>query len=135
MDKKLGNKLTEGVSVKEIEQFSKRYFIELFFTLLFFLATLFSWLFWGLPWSILLAGIGGIIGTWMPKKIGQLSQSVFRFLRGQQKATRITLAIVFLIFAVFIPPLIYLLIGLAAAQSFFFHARDGAPHVENGHLE
>jgi len=127
MDKKVSDKLKDGVSVKEIENFGRKFFLEIFLTLMFVLASFFALVFYGKGWSITLAGIGGIIGTWCPKKISHATTSTFRWIQKQQKVTRIVVAVICLVFSVFIPPLVFLVIGIVAGQCFHSHAMPSAP--------
>lgn len=102
----------EGMSVRELESFGKKYRLEIVFLVYFVLATIFSAVFFGMGWSIYLAGIGGILGIFFPLKIESLSQGVFGFVFKQERATQITLAVVGLIISFFLPPLIFFLLGL-----------------------
>lgn len=107
-----GNKLKEGVSVKEIESFAKKHRFEVFFCLIFVLACFFSFVMWGPWWTIIAATAGGVLGVLMPEKIGGMCQKIFQFVFKQEQTTQLVLGIVGLILAIFIPPLIFLTMGL-----------------------
>ncbi|MDN3508242.1 MAG: hypothetical protein P0S94_04910 [Simkaniaceae bacterium] len=135
MDKKTTDKLKEGVSVQEIENFGKKYRLELFFCIIFILATFFSRFLYGLGWSVFLAGIGGIIGIWIPKKIERATIGCFRFLRRQKSMTRWILAGVCFVLSVFLPPLVFAIIGLVAGHALHHNAMKSAPIHEDTHPE
>lgn len=106
------NKSKEGVSVKEIEAFAKKHRFEVFFCLAFVLACFFTFVMWGPGWSILTTAIGAILGVLLPTKIAQLCKTICQFVFKQDQTIQLVLAIVMLVFAIFIPPLIFLIIGL-----------------------
>ena len=108
----MSKKLKEGVSVQELENFGKRYRFEIFFVIYFLLATLLTFLFFGATWSVFLAGVGGILGIWLPKKIEKAAKAAFQFVFKQEKATKLILAIVGVIVSFFLPPLVFFFLGL-----------------------
>jgi hypothetical protein len=107
-----GDKPKEGVSVKEIESFAKKYRFEVFFCLIFILACIFTFVLWGPAWSIVLATIGAVIGVLLSEKVAQFSKVIFSFIFKQDKTVQIVLGVVGLILAIFIPPLYFFLLGL-----------------------
>jgi hypothetical protein len=106
------NKSKEGVSVKEIEEFTKKHRFEVFFCLAFALACIFTFVMWGPSWSIIAASVGTIIGVLFSGKVTHLSKMIFQFVFKHEETTQLILGIVFLIIAIFIPPLCFLLLGL-----------------------
>ena len=112
MSEKMDKKLKEGVSVQELENFGKKYRFEIFFVLYFLLATLLTFIFFGAAWSIFLAGIGGILGVWLPNKVEKAAKGAFQFIYKQEKATKLILAIVGVIVSFFLPPLVFFFLGL-----------------------
>jgi hypothetical protein len=110
------NKSKEGISVKELEGFAKKYRFEVFFCLLFVFTCFFSFVFFGAGWAVILGSIGGIIGTLIPVKIESFVKSMFRFVFKQETTTQLILGAVALIVAIFLPPLIFLLMGLNAGK-------------------
>lgn len=119
-----GEKKKEGVSVREIENFAKKHYFELFYCILFVLASLFSFVFWGTGLSILLAGAGGVIAVFLPGKIEFMSKKIYHFVFKQEKMVQIVLAVVALIVAIFLPPLVFLSIGLHAGKSMYHQAME-----------
>ncbi len=110
-------KKKEGVSVKELENYAKKHRFEIFFCILFILASLFTLIFWGPTISIFLAGIGGIISVLLPEKIEHLSRKFSAMAFKQQGTTQLIIGIVALIVAIFLAPIIFLLMGLHAGKS------------------
>lgn len=114
-------KTKEGVSVKEIETFAKKHRFEVFFCLAFILACFFSFVFFGTGWAILLASIGGILGVIIPTQIENLARGIFQFIFKQEQTTQIILGVVGLIISIFIPPIIFLFLGLHGGKSMHNH--------------
>lgn len=109
MDK---NKPKEGVSVREIEEFTKKHRFEVFFCLAFVLACLFAFVMWGAGWSVVAATIGAVVGILLEEKVANFCKAAFRFVFKQEQTTQLVLGIVFLVLAIFLPPLYFLLLGL-----------------------
>ena len=113
-----GNKESkEGLSVKELEGFAKKHRVEVFLCLFFFLAGLFGLFLWGPAWSVVLGTIGAIIGALIPAKIQQFARGVWQFVFRQDRTTMIIMAAVALVLAIFLPPIVFLHIGLHAGRS------------------
>lgn len=107
-----GNKSKEGVSVKEIEEFTKKHRYEVFFCLAFVLACFFTFVMWGPGWSVAATAVGGVIGVLLSHKVAHFSKKVLQFIFKHEQTTQLVLGIVFLVLAIFIPPLYFLLLGL-----------------------
>ena len=118
------NKSKEGVSVREIEEFTKKHRFEVFFCLAFILACCFSFVMWGPGWSIITATIGAVIGILLPSKVARLSRSTFQFIFKHEQTTQLVLGVVFLILAIFLPPLYFLLLGLHGGKDMHNWAID-----------
>lgn len=113
-----GNKeRKEGVSVKELEGFAKKHRMEVFFCLFFFLAGIFGLFLWNPAWSVLLGAIGAIIGALIPVKIKGISHSLWQFVFRQDRTTQIIIAVIAFVLAIFVSPLVFLLIGLHGGKS------------------
>jgi len=110
------DKFKEGVSVKELENFARRYMTEGFLILSIVIATLSSVFdfFTGPGWSVFFAGIGIIVSTAFPAQIHKLIKPLSQFLKKQEKTVQIIVGIVRLIFAIFIPFLLFAEAGLLA---------------------
>lgn len=112
----------EGMSVQELENFGRKYRFEIFFLVYFILATFFTFVFFGAAWSIYLAGIGGVLGIWLPAKVEKAAQGSFHFVLKQEKMTQIILAVVGVVVAFFLPPLVFFLLGLMGGMGCSQHA-------------
>ena len=114
MDK---NKLKEGMSVKELEEFTKKHRFEVFFCIAFVFACFFSFFVFSPGWGILLASIGGILGVIFPRKTDNFARKMFEFVNKQEQTVQIIMGIAFLIIAIFLSPLVFLLLGLHGGKS------------------
>jgi len=119
-------KKKEGMSVKELEGYAKGHRFEIFFCLLFVLASLFTLVFWGPTLSIFLAGIGGVISVFLPSKVENFSRKMAGTLFKKEGTTQMIIAIVALIVAIFVAPLIFLIIGLHAGKSMLHLAKESS---------
>ncbi len=116
-------KKKEGVSVKEIESYTKKHRFEMFYALFFILACLFTLVFWGPVISIFVAGIGAIIAVFLPEKVQMLFGKMLDFFFKQEGTTQMILGIVGLIVAIFLAPLVFLMLGLHGGMSLIMHSR------------
>lgn len=119
-------KKKEGVSVKEIESYAKRHRFEIFFCILFVLASLFTLVFWGPTLSIFLAGIGAIISVFLPGKVEHLATSMAMKVLHKEATTQLIIGIIALIAAIFLAPLIFLWLGLHGGHSIIRLAKGSA---------
>jgi hypothetical protein len=119
-----GEKKKEGVSVKELEAFTKKHRFEVFFCLSFVFACFFSFVFFGPGWGIVFASIGGILGTLLPGKIEHFAKKTYHFIFKQEQTTQMVLGIVTLIISIFLPPLIFLIMGLHGGKSMYHLAME-----------
>jgi hypothetical protein len=117
----------EGVSVKEIEAFTKKHRFEVFFCLAIVFACFFSFVFFGAGWGILFASIGGILGILMPAKIETIGKKIFNFALKQEQMTQLILGVVLLIVAIFLSPLIFLMLGLHGGKDIY----NTASHIHS----
>ena len=107
----------KGVSVKEIEEFTKKHRYEVFFCALFVLTCIFSLVgHFGGKWSIFFGMGGAILGVIFPSKTESLMKMVFKFIFSQEKTIQIVLAVVALIVAIFLPFIIFLALGLIGGR-------------------
>ncbi len=118
-------KKKEGVSVKELEGYAKKHRFEIFFCILFVLASLFTLIFWGPTLSIFLTGIGAIIATFLPNQIEQMAGKMAHMVLSKDKTTVLVIGIAALIVAIFLAPLVFLWIGLHAGR-IIIHTAKGA---------
>lgn len=116
----------DGVSVKELEGYAKKHRFEIFFCILFILASLFTLIFWGPTLSIFLAGIGGIVSVFMPNQIESLSRKMAHMVFSKEGTMQLIIGIVALIVAIFLAPIVFLLVGLHAGKSMLHLARESS---------
>lgn len=106
------NKEKEGVSVREIGEFTKKHRFEVVFCLAFILSCFFTFVLWGPAWSIIACAVGGVLGTLFSGRVTLFSKKVLQFIFKHEQTTQLVLGVVFLILAVFLPPLIFFLLGM-----------------------
>ncbi len=112
-----GNKSKEGMSVKEIEEYAKKHRYEVFFCLLLVvsgIATMFKM--WP-RWSVLFAAAGGIVAVLLSAKVEMLLKKAFSFVFERDKTIQIVFGLFALIIAIFLPPIIFLMVGLFGGRS------------------
>lgn len=122
----MDEKKKEGMSVRELEGYAKKHRFEIFFCLLFVFASLFTLVFWGAVFSIFFTGIGGIIGALFPIRVEMMASKALRFFNNEKPATQNIVMIAFLLVAIFLAPLVFLIVGLHAGK-------DLATHFEKHH--
>ena len=112
-------KQKDTVSVREIETYAKKHRFELFLCLSFLLACFFSFVFFG-AWCLILAAIGGILGTLFAPKVDELTKKIQLFVVKQEKTTQLVLGIVGLVLSIFLPVLIFFALGVGGGRFFRF---------------
>ena len=120
----MDNEKKEGVSVKEIHEFTKNHRLEVFFCLVFLFACLFNFVFIGGSWSIITAAAGAIIGVLLPGKVEHFSKSIFHFVFKQENTTQIIIGVAVLIITIFLPILTFFALGLHGGKSMFHLASE-----------
>lgn len=125
MDKKekISEKIKEGVSVQELENFAKKYTSELFSALALFIATISSLFdfFTGSGWSVLFAGLGAIAGLLFPNQINTTLGKFYDMVQKQEKMTQIIIGSVKIVIAVFVPFVLFTIIALLGGASSHLH--------------
>jgi hypothetical protein len=119
-----GHKSKEGVSVREIEEFTKKHRFEVFFCLAFVLACFFSFVMFGPGWSVVAASIGAVVGILLSGKVTHASKTIFSFIFKHEQTTQLVLGIVFLVLAIFLPPLYFLLLGMHGGKDMHHWANE-----------
>jgi hypothetical protein len=112
-----------GFTVKEIEAFTKKYRFQIFFILGFFLAMIFGYVFLKIL-TLPMGAIGGILGVAFPLKVEQIARRVFQFVFGQDSNIQMILGIVYLILSIFLPFLIFFIMGLHGGKNMHHMARE-----------
>jgi membrane associated rhomboid family serine protease len=103
--------------VKEIEAFARKHRFEVVFCLSFIFACFFSFVFFGAGAAVLFGAIGGILGVLFPSKIEHFGRTIFNFVFKQEQTTQIVLAVVWVVLSIFLPPLVFLFLGLHGGKS------------------
>lgn len=122
---KMTEKSKSGVSVEEIEGFTRKYIVEVFSIITIILATISSaWdFFTGPKLSLFFAGGAAILAVIFPKQIDNVLGKYFSFVRKQERMSQIIIGIVQIIIAIFIPFIIFAKIGFLAGCSYFEHGQ------------
>ena len=117
----------KGVSVKEIEEFTKKHRYEVFFCILFLLACIFGIVgYFRAAWNIFFVMAGGILGVIFPNKVESFLEMIFKFIFKQDKTIQIVLGVVALIIAIFMPFIIFLVVGLIGGRVMHIMAMDSS---------
>ena len=135
--KDMKDKIKEGVSVEEIENFARKYLNEVFLVLSFIIATISSifGFFTGPVWSVLFAGALAIVGIVLPVQVGKILKIMLKMQMKSEKTTMIIIGVVRLVFSIFIPFIIFAELGLLAGHAFhatskFFDGKDNDNHSD-----
>jgi hypothetical protein len=131
---KFTEKLKEGVSVKEIEEFARQHTMEVFSILAIIIATVTScWdYFLGGPRiTLFFAALGVIISILFPVPVERWLKQLYTFSLKQEKSTQLILGAVKLVAAIFIPFIIFAVVGLLAGSSYHYYIRHAQIMNEN----
>lgn len=113
------NKKAGGFTVGDIEGKMKKYGLEITLCTMFILTAVFT-LIWGgamAVWSILLCMIFAIIGVLIPRSTHKISTHSLKFVY-REKVTSIIVAVAGILISIFIPAIIFAIIGLIAGKTF-----------------
>ncbi len=114
-----------GFTVSELENKVKKYGIEICLCTVFVLTAIFT-LVWGgamILWSILLCMILGIIGALFSKQVKKFLHAGMD-LACREKVSSISTAIIALLLSIFLPVIIFALVGLIAGKSIALHVSN-----------
>ena len=116
----MADKLKEGVSIKELENFARKYTNEAFLIVALIIATLSSILdfFTGPVWTIGLAGVGAIVSLAFPDRVLKFEKKLFQFLSKQEKTTQLVIGIVRIVLSIFVPFVLFVELGLLSGIAF-----------------
>lgn len=136
MSKKLMDKLKEGVSVEEIEDFARKYTTEVFSILAIVIGTVSSMydFFTGPKLTLLLLAVGVMLGTFLPAPSEKWLKQYYSFSHKQEKTSQMVLGCVMIVIALFIPFILFGFVGLLAGTSYHYYTRhaqimsDNKPH-------
>ena len=130
---KFTEKLKEGVSVKEIEDFTRQHTIEVFSILAIIIATITScWdFFTGPKISVFFFALGAIVSILFPVVIERALKQLYNFMLKQEKSTQLILGAVKIVIAIFIPFILFAVLGLLAGSSYHYYIRHAQIVKEN----
>jgi hypothetical protein len=122
---KFTEKLKEGVSVHEIEQFARTYTMEVFTVAALVIGAISSaWdFFTGPKLTIFLFTIGAILGIFFPTPVEKGLKSLYHFAYKQEKTTQVIFGAVKIIVAIFIPFVLFGIFGLLAGTAYHYYNR------------
>jgi hypothetical protein len=123
--KKLGNKIKEGVSAQEIENFAKKHTPEVFSTIAIFVGAISSIFdfFTGAGFSILFCAIGAIVAIAFPASVEKTLKRIYTFTLKQEKTTEMVLGGVKILIAIFLPFIYFGFVGLLSGTAYHFYIR------------
>ncbi len=122
----LKEKLKEGISVREIETFARKYTVEGFLIFSIIIATFSSifGFFTGYGWSLFFAGLGAIASIAFPAAMMNFEKKLFKLLTREEKVAQIAIGVVRIVLALFIPFVIFAEIGILAGSAFHHYSRS-----------
>ena len=126
MDKKFSEKLKDGVSVRELEDFARKYTTEVFSILAIIIATASScWDFFlsGPKLTIFFTALGCVLSILFPLPVERGLKSLYQFVFKQEKSTQIILGSMKVVVALFIPFILFGFLGLLAGTSYHYYIR------------
>ncbi len=123
------NKRKEGISVKEIETFAKKNRFQVAIGLAIVLACLFSFFLSMMGLSVLAVSIGAMLGIFLPNQVENIAKKAIHFVAKQEQTTQLVLAAVLLIISIFLPPFIFLLLGLHGGKDVKKMTSEGGSHT------
>lgn len=131
--KKFSDHLKDGISVRDIEEFARKHTTEVFGILAIVIGSISSAFdfFTGPGLSLFLLMVGSILSLVFPAQVERNLKQLFNFLSKQDKTTEMIIGCVEIVIAIFVPFLIFGLLGLLAGTSFHFYIRHAQIVSEN----
>lgn len=121
-DKKesLGNKLKEGISIQELESLARKYLHEMLFILAIFIASISSIFdfFIGPMWTLTCLGLASMISIAFPDQSSKMLKGFYHFYHKQEKTIQIIIGSVRIVFALFLPFVLFIELGVLAGVGF-----------------
>lgn len=133
MVKKLMDKIKEGVSVQEVEDFARKYTTEVFSVLAIVVAAISSMydFFTGPKMTIIFLVIGVVVGIFFPAPVEKGLKQFYSFSYKQEKATQMIMGLVKVVVGLFIPFIFFGFMGLLAGTSYHYYTRHAQIMNEN----
>ncbi len=133
MAKKLVDKLKEGVSVQEMEDFARKYTTEVFSILAMVVGSISSMydFFIGPKMTIAFLAIGVIVAIVFPAPVERGLKQFYSFSYKQDKMTQMILGVAKIVVGLFIPFILFGFMGLLAGTSYHYYTRHAQVMSEN----
>lgn len=127
------DKMKEGVSAQQLEDFAKKHTPEVFSALAIFVGAVSSIFdfFTGPGLSIFFASLGAIIGIAFPVIIETKLKQIYSFALKQEKTTEMILGGVKIVIAIFLPFVFFGFFGLLGGTSYHYYIRHARIVEEN----
>ncbi len=127
------DKIKEGVSVQEVEDFARKYTMEVFSVLAIVVGSISSMydFFTGPKLTIIFVAIGVILGIFFPAPVERGLKQFYSFSYKQEKTTQMILGLVKILIGLFIPFVLFGFIGLLAGTSYHYYTRHAQIMGEN----
>lgn len=127
------DKIKEGVSVQEVEEFAQKYTTEVFTVLAVIVGSISSMydFFTGAKMTIFFAAIGLISGIFFPAPVEKGLKQFYSFSAKQERMTQMILGFVKIVVGLFVPFVLFGLIGLLAGTSYHFYTRHAQIMSDN----
>ncbi|MDE3045050.1 MAG: hypothetical protein KGJ02_00170 [Verrucomicrobiota bacterium] len=126
-------KLKEGVSVEQIEHFARKHTTEVFTVLAVIIgavSSIFNF-FTGPALTIIFLAVGALLGVFFPSPVEKGLKHLYGFRHKQEKTTQLVLGAIEMVVAIFIPFLLFGLMGLLAGTSYHYYTRHAQIVAEN----
>lgn len=119
------DQLKEGVSVQQVEDFARKYTVEVFSVLAIVIGTISSMydFFTGPKMTIFFIAIGVILGVFFPAPVERGLKQFYSFAYKQEKMTQMILGCVKIVVGLFIPFILFGVVGLLAGTSYHYYTR------------
>ncbi|PIS03300.1 MAG: hypothetical protein COT85_01060 [Chlamydiae bacterium CG10_big_fil_rev_8_21_14_0_10_42_34] len=126
MAKKLFEKIKDGVSVQEMEDFARKYTVEVFsvFAIAFGAISSMYDFFTGPKLTIFFVALGVIMGIFFPVPVEKGLKQFYNFTFKQEKMTQLIIGCVKIIVGLFIPFVLFGFLGLLAGTSYHYYTRQ-----------
>ncbi len=123
----------DGVSMREIESFARRYAYEGFSALAIVVATISAIFdfFSGPRWSLIFAAAAVVISLFFSKKVEEIALKFHNFINKQERPTLIIIGVVRLVVALFLPFVIFTGMGFLAGLSYINISKNAAAKMDN----
>ncbi len=127
------DKIKEGVSVQEVEDFARKYTTEVFSVLAIVIGSISSMydFFTGPKLTIVFIAIGVVLGIFFPAPVEKGLKQFYSFSYKQEKTTQMILGLVKVVVGLFIPFVLFGFMGLLAGTSYHYYTRHAQIMSEN----